>query len=187
MHKALLLFSAVVLAPAAFGQADIANLREDVRGLMQKVGELSARVEQLERENTALKNKVTATEETLVTLRQLNDAVSDINKTIQSSVAASENKVLQQVAKQMEILARQTNTAIEAVAKNAGPQPAVQTSFSDNFTKIGIEYTVQQGDTLGQIVAKTGAREQDIVNANKLTDRNRLQVGQKLFIPGGKL
>ena len=44
-----------VLATGALAQTapqvELANLREDVRGLTQRVGELALRVEQLEREN----------------------------------------------------------------------------------------------------------------------------------------
>jgi LysM repeat protein len=36
------------------------------------------------------------------------------------------------------------------------------------------------------IARKTGARAQDIINANKLADPSRIQAGQVLFIPGGK-
>ena len=46
----------ILTAVAAFGQGntlqyELANMREDVRGLVQRVGELNLRVEQLEREN----------------------------------------------------------------------------------------------------------------------------------------
>ena len=51
---------------------------------------------------------------------------------------------------------------------------------------VGIVYTVQKGDTLAIIAKKTGAKQQDIVNANKLTDPSRITVGQQLFIPGAK-
>ena len=42
---------------------------------------------------------------------------------------------------------------------------------------------MQRGDTLSSIAHKTNARTQDIINANKITDPTRLQVGQALFIP----
>jgi len=45
---------------------------------------------------------------------------------------------------------------------------------------------VQKGDTLATIARKTGARQQDIINANRLADPSRITVGQTLFIPGGK-
>jgi len=36
------------------------------------------------------------------------------------------------------------------------------------------------------LARRTGARVQDIINANKITDPAKIQVGQTLFIPGGK-
>jgi LysM repeat protein len=44
-------------------------------------------------------------------------------------------------------------------------------------------YVVQQGDTLSGIAEKFGVTEDAIVRANKLTDRNRVFVGQQLLIP----
>ena len=49
-----------------------------------------------------------------------------------------------------------------------------------------MSYTVQKGDSVGLIAKKTGAKAQDIVDANKLADPSRIQAGQTLFIPGGK-
>jgi LysM repeat protein len=39
---------------------------------------------------------------------------------------------------------------------------------------------------LALIAKKTGASARDITNANKIVDPSRIQVGQTLFIPGGK-
>lgn len=49
-----------------------------------------------------------------------------------------------------------------------------------------MSYVVQKGDTLAIIARKTGARTQDIINANKLSDPSKIQAGQTLFVPGGK-
>jgi len=46
-----------------------------------------------------------------------------------------------------------------------------------------VSYTVQKGDTLAVIAKKTGARQQDIINANKLADPSKINLGQTLFIP----
>jgi LysM repeat protein len=62
----------------------------------------------------------------------------------------------------------------------------VQATFSDDYSKEGVSYTVQKGDTLALIAKKTGAKQQDIINANKIADPARIAVGQTLFIPGGK-
>lgn len=173
------------VAHAQNPQIDIANLREDVRGLSQRLSELTLRLEQVEAENRDLKAKAGAAEKNYVTLSQLNDSVADLNRTIKSATGAAKTETLQQVATQIDRLAKQTNAAIDALAKNMATRPAVQ-SFSEDYPKEGVSYTVQKGDTLAVIAKKTGAKQQDIINANKLTDPSKIQLGQTLFIPGGK-
>lgn len=167
-------------------QLEIANLREDVRGLTQRVGDLSLRVEQLERENADLRGRAGQAEKSYVTLAQLNDAVATLNQSIRSAAASTKSETLQQVSVQMEKLAKQTNAAIDSLAKGMATRSPVQTTFSEDYPKEGISYTVQKGDTLAVISRKTGAKVQDIVNANKISDPARIMVGQTLFIPGGK-
>jgi len=168
-------------------QFEVANLREDLRGLTQRVGELALRVEQLERENGELRRSSAAATKTAATLtQQFNDTVGELNSTIKSSVASSKAETLQQVGVQMEKLAKQTNAALESLAKSLATRPVVQSTFSDDYPKESISYTVQKGDNLASIAKKTGAKQQDIVNANKLPDPSRITVGQTLVIPGGK-
>jgi LysM repeat protein len=176
-------------ASAAFAQvsaqptlSDWANLREDVRLLSQKVGELTLRLEQLERENSTLQRKADSGSQAVATVSQLNDAIAEINRSTKSAVAASKADTLQHVATMMEKLATQTNAALDALQKG-GP---AQVSFSDHFPKEGAQYIVQSGDTIGKIVQKTGAKKEDIINANKISNPSKLQAGQILFIPGAK-
>lgn len=178
--------AALCAANPAEAQIELANLREDVRGLSQRVGELQLRVEQLERENAELRTQSSAAGRSYVTLTQLNDAVEDVNRTIRSATASSKAETLQQVGAQMEKLAKQTNAAIDSLAKGMATRSPVQTSFSDDYAKEGTSYTVQKGDTVASIAKKTGARMQDIINANKISDPSRILPGQTLFIPGGK-
>jgi LysM repeat protein len=168
------------------GQVEMANLREDVRGLNQRVSELMLRVEQLERENSDLKSKAAAAERSAVTLNQLNDALADLNRTLRAAIASSRTETLEVVSGQIKELGKQTNTAIDSLAKGMATRPVVQTEFSEDYPKEGVKYTVQKGDSLATIAKKFGARQQDIINANKLPDASRIQVGQTLFIPGGK-
>lgn len=182
------LFGAFMLLTASFVAAqspglEIANLREDVRVLSQRVGELSLRLEQLERENAELRGQARAGEKSYATLAQLNESVAELSRQINAAVGAAKTETLQQVASQMEKLARQTNVAIESVAKSGSARPVV---FGEDYPKEGISYTVQKGDSLAAIAKKTGARQQDIINANKLSDPSRIAAGQTLFIPGGK-
>lgn len=173
-------------------------MREDVRDLTQRVSELTLRVEQLEHENSELRAKVASEGgRDSVTPAQLNTAVADLNASVTAAVAASRSEILQQVATQMERLAKQTNAALDSIAHQAAPAArlpvpaqapaaAAKATFGEAYPKEGISYTVQRGDSIGMIAKKTGAKSQDIIDANKLSDPSRIQAGQVLFIPGGK-
>jgi LysM repeat protein len=185
--------AALLAATRVPAQSEMADLHEDVRGLTQRVGELSLRVEQLEHDNAQLRSKVAGLDggKDSVTTVQLNGAVAQLNASIRSAVESSRGEILKQVATQMENLARQTNAALDSVAKgNSVPvraaAPAAKAAPSEATSREGVSYTVQKGDSLGIIAKKTGARAQDIIEANKLADPSRIQVGQVLFVPGGK-
>lgn len=183
--RSLLTFSLLALVAHGQGntiQIEMANLREDMRGLVQRVGELTMRVEQLERENTALRSGADNAAQTYVTLAQLNDAVAELNRTVKTA----KGDVMKEVNQKLTALAKQTNAAVESVAKGVAQRSTVQTTFSDNYSQEGTSYTVQKGDTISSIAQKTGASTQDIINANKIGDPTRLQVGQTLFIPAAK-
>jgi LysM repeat protein len=179
----------VVLVASAWGQnlndnlrVEVANLRQDVLLLSQRVGELTMTVEQLNRDNSTLQAK---TSQSYVTMEQLNKAVADINRTMQSALSEQKRETLSQVAGQIERLGKQTNAALDALAKNQATRPVVQTNFSEDFPKEGVNYTVQPGDSLAVIAKKNNARQQDIINANKISDPSKLRAGQTLFIPPG--
>jgi LysM repeat protein len=170
MLKRLLLLSLCTVAVSGRAQTqapgvDIANLREEVNGLSQRLADLTLRVEQLEAENARLRETVKPVNRDLVTVEQLNQAVADLNRSLQAAVAASPEPT-----------------------DRAGPaaHPGTGAAFSADFPKEGVNYTVQPGDTLALIAKKTHSRISDIVNANKLSDPSRIQAGQELFIPGGK-
>ncbi len=177
-----LALATTALAQMSVPQVEIANLREDVRGLAQRVGDLTLKLEQLERENSALRTKAGSAERSYATLNQLHEALADLNRDLKSAIATSKTETLQQVSGQMEKLANQTNVALDSLAKAQATRPAVQ-GFTESYSKEGVSYTVQKGDTLAVIAKKTGAKQTDIINANKLTDPSRIVVGQTLFIP----
>ena len=196
--------AAAGMMPAAHAQtaggyaADWVNVREDLRLLNQRVGELALRVEQLERENAALQRKAAANgAQAYATVAQLNEAVLELNRAVKGAIATAKDETLRHVATQIEKLANQTNTAIESLAKAQGsravavaaaaPSKDPATSAPEaSYPKEGISYIVQKGDTLAKIAQKTGAKQQDIIAANRLSDPSKIQVGQALFIPGGK-
>ncbi len=178
-----------LISASAFAQSpqiEIANLREDVRGLTQRVTELTLRLEQIERENTEWRRRATAADKNYATMAEVKEAVEEMARTARSAVSTSKAEVLQQVAAGMEKLAKQTNAALESVAKSPAKGAAVQTIFAEDYAKEGMSYTVQKGDSLASIAKKTGAKQHDIVNANKISDPSRITTGQTLFIPAGK-
>jgi len=173
---------------SVWGQSnvDFANLREDVRLLLQRVGELSLRVEQLERENAQLKSQSEGVARSYATVAQVNEAVAEVNRVLKTAVAASRSETLETVTRQIERLAQQTDVALQTLAKGQAGRSSSAGSFANDFPKEGVSYTVQKGETLATIAKRTGAKAQDIINANKLTDPSKILVGQILFIPGGK-
>ena len=148
-------------AVAQSAQVEMANLREDVRGLVQRVGELSLRIEQLERQNGELREKSAASAQAYATLEQLNSAIAELNQTIKAGDAATAERAAAQIKR----LGDATNAALDSLAKGMATRPVVQTTFSDNYAKEGVSYTVQKGDTLALIAKKNGARSQDIINS----------------------
>ncbi|MCU0791452.1 MAG: LysM peptidoglycan-binding domain-containing protein [Opitutaceae bacterium] len=187
-----MLFVALLAPTLLSGQnvspaVELANMREEFRLLQQRVGALTIRVEQLEEENSRLARSAAGAGQTYATLTQLNTAIADLTRDIRTANAATKSEVLATVATQMENLARQTNAALDSVTRTrTASAPAAPATFSDNFPKDGITYTVAAGDTISRIAQKTGAKVSDIINANRLADPTRIQVGQVLFIPGGK-
>ena len=198
MTKALLLSIVCIVLPsmptatlrAQSGQnlaVEVANMREDVRLLTQRVGELQLRVEQLERENGDLRSKNTSAAQSYATVAQLNEMVADLNRTVKTATANAKAETLQQVGAQMEKLAQRTNAALDSLAKGVGARgPAAPQTFSEDYPKEGLPHVIAKGDSLASIAKKYGAKQQDIINANKISDPSKIQVGQTLFIPGGK-
>jgi nucleoid-associated protein YgaU len=188
MGKSGWILGGVLLLPAAgwaqsaeppVSALDVANLREDVRGLTQKVADLALQVEQLEAENAALRAKLGGTREA-VSPAQLRDAEAELRATFQSGLAAAQADTLRQVSALLDKLPH------DAGGAPARAEAAAGTGFRTDFPKEGVTYVVQKGDTLALIAKKTGAKFQDIVNANRLADPSHIRIGQTLFIPEAK-
>ncbi len=163
--------------------SQVAGLREDVRILVERIGQMSLRIEQLERDNARLLKATDGIDRTFATVSQLNDAVAELNQLI----AQGDNTSRAQASKAIEELARQTNAAVDSVAKGMAARAQVAApTFTDDFPKEGIRYTIQKGDTLSSIASRFKSTIKDIQNANRITDPTKIQVGQTLFIPGGQ-
>lgn len=165
---------------------ELANLREDVRLLTQKVGSLTLTVEDLQRENAALRTQTAnahSNAQAYATVQQLNDAVASLDQAIKAGDAAASASASAQIKK----LGEATNAALDSITKGLAQRVATTApTFTSSFPSEGTSYTVQKGDTLSIISRKTGGKLSDIINANKITDPSKVRVGDTLFIPGGK-
>jgi len=190
MNLRIALFAGLLAATPLLAQRadpraiEMANLREDLRLLQQTVAELQASVAQLQRDNAALSSQAESGRASLVTLAQLNDALAQLRQSTEASLADQKRETLQTVAQQISKLAKETNSALAAVAKGQATRPTIATDFSDDFPKEGVTHTVQSGETLSTISKKYGVPMKNIQNANRIADPTKIMVGQSLFIPG---
>jgi LysM repeat protein len=175
-------------------QVEMANLRADVQTLDRRVREMEIAMEDLARQNRELAAAVDRQQRNaagqmgdVVRQAQLNQSIADLQQKTQAADAELRRQIVSQVTQQIEQLGKQTQAAIDAVARNAAARPSAppprQATFSDDFPREGVSYTVQRGDTLSGIASRHNSSVRDIQNANQISDPSTIQVGQVLFIP----
>jgi LysM repeat protein len=64
------------------------------------------------------------------------------------------------------------------------PEPLSTPQIVRTVTVLEPNYTVKSGDTLGKIAERSGNTVDSLQALNKLEDRGKLDVGQKLIVPG---
>jgi LysM repeat protein len=180
-------------APAQVSAERVANLEQDLQALRWQIGELRTAVEALQRENAELRRtaatQAAGNQQAYATLQQLDAGLRSLREDLLAADAQIKKEVSVEVSRQIERLAQQTQDALNAIAGASAARPRApepQVSFTDDFPKTGVAYTVQSGDTLSGIAKKMGSTVRDIQNANKIADPTRLMAGQVLFIPQAK-
>jgi LysM repeat protein len=175
-------------------QVEIANLRADIQALDRRMREMDMAMEELIRQNRELTAQVERQLRSqsgqmgdVVRQAQLNQAVNDIQQKNQAATAEMRRQILRDVTQQIEQLGKQTQAAIDALARNVSSRPSAPPArtqeFSTDFPREGVSYTVQRGDTLSGIASRHNSTVRDIQNANQIADPASIQVGQTLFIP----
>lgn len=164
-------------------QVQVANLNQDLYALKQQVGQLRLKTESLERENAQLKQYIA----------QLNQRASvspqelqSIRKELLEEGRRQKESIVGLVTEQINHLANQTQLALQQsiTGKNASPSKTTKSfTFTDDYPKEGVAYTVQKGDTLGEIALQHNSTVKDIQNANRLANPKDLRAGQTIFIP----
>lgn len=166
----------------------LANLRSDVDRLDQMVRALRLEVESLRRENRQLqewaRSEIAGASGDAVSRSQLNEVLKEFERRVQSANKTSRDALVNEVSKEIEVLAEQTQKAISALAKSVSGQPEVSQVivFSDDYPRNGTTYTVQSGDSLTRIARDQGSKVDWIRNANRLAS-DIIYPGQELFIP----
>ncbi len=173
-------------AQQAASSLDVANLREDMHGLSDKINDLTLKVEQLESENAQLKKSLSGTSQNYVTQNQLSDVIAELKLAIQASSQSTKDDIINKATAQLETAAIKKVVISPDSTGTQSSKSSSGGSFSTDFPKEGVTYVVQKGDTLALIAKKTSAKARDIINANKISDPSRIYVGQTLFIPGAK-
>ncbi len=188
MKAAIILFlglSAGVLFAQQTPAAQLAGLVQDMSLLTRQVGQLRAEVDALTRENEELRRQVSqaGSAQTQAT------ALAALRRDMDEQNAQTKKQILTEVSKQIDSLATQMQAAFDKLSRASGTQPTTPTtvSFSDDYSKDGVVYTVKAGDTLDRIARQFNANARDIQNANKIANPARdLRAGQNIFIPKAK-
>jgi LysM repeat protein len=173
-------------APPA--NVQLANLRSDVDRLDQMVRGLRLEVEALRRESRETREWVAAQVQAesgkAVSSEQLNTVLRQFEQRIQSANQSGRQALVNEVSREIEALAEQTQKAINALAKSIEGQPQLEQVivFSDDYPRTGTTYTVKSGDSLARIAREQGSKVDWIRNANRLSS-DIIYPGQELFIP----
>ena len=192
--RALLSFISVFLLVSPVAAQDnlrvaVANLSQDVNLLGQSLKTMRLEIEELRRENARLRSQVSSASsksDTNAQISNLSVAIETLRREYGSADAQQRQQILAELNRQIGALAKETQVAINSIAKAAYNQPKVATPvhFSDNFPKTGKTYVVRSGDTLSKIARDHGSTIKHIQNANKIVNPSKdLQVGETIFIP----
>lgn len=170
-------------------QVKVANMSQDLSCLTKELAQLRLEIETLNRENQALKKQLEQIQLAEIQFKDVqnkqNTQIAGLNATLESY----KQTLLIQVSDEMEQLSKQTQKAIDQLAKSVISKPTFtidDLKFSDDYSKEGTAYTVKRGDSLSLIAMQQGATVRDIQNANRISDPRELRAGQVIFIPSKK-
>ncbi len=184
-----LFFTSPVTAQTDNVRVAIANLNQDVSQLGQQMKALRLEMEDMRRDNARLRAQVAAAssnQDTQNQITNLSSAIETLRREYRQADELQKQQIITEVSRQIDALAKETQGAINSVARavDAQPQVSAPVHFSDDYPKTGITYTVRSGDTLSKIARKNGSTIKYIQNANQIVNPAKdLHVGQTIFIP----
>ena len=170
----------------------VANLSQDVNLLEQSLKTLRLEIEELRRDNAHIRAQVAAASsksDTSAQISSLSVAIETLRREYGAADTKHKQQILAELNRQVSVLAKETQSAINSIAKAAYIQTHLPKDvyFSDDFPKTGKTYVVRSGDTLSKIALDHGSTIKHIQNANEIVNPSKdLQVGDTIFIPISK-
>ncbi len=151
--------------------------REDILILREEMRRLSGRVETLELELEQVYRDVeTQKTESQRSQRAQRDQVDQRLTGIEQRVDTVDRA---RIRDREEIVEQLSATMAQLIRQHAASAPASRPAPSG----YGYEHVVGAGETLSHIAAAYGVTTRAIIDANNISNPDRLRVGQRLFIP----
>ena len=183
----LIASNGLLFAQSDYLRVTVANLSQDLSLLSQQVKTVRLEMEELRRENARLRVEVAAaTNEAQMQISSLSSSIDSFRQDYKNADDAQKEQIIGDLNRQVNALAKETQSAINAVARVVDTRPKVgpKVHFSDDFPKTGKPYVVRSGDTLSGIARDNNSTIKHIQNANKIVNPSRdLKVGETIFIP----
>ena len=174
---------------SAFGNVQVANLKQDLELISRELAGLRSEVELLRRENAQLRvvvdsvSKKSKSEQGVSSSQmvQIDGRLSSLEKRVQSN-AVSQGKIQTSFNQQIQELIKQMNNGFEKISKSTVSQVPAQT-FSTDYPQKGFVHKVERGETVSSIAKKYESKIKWIIDANQIVDPTKVYVGKELFVP----
>lgn len=171
-------------------QESIAGLREDLELTNRELGKLRLEIEEYSRNAESLKTSLNQLKGDFKTIDKREASNNTIQlkeiKKLEHSIASEKQVIIQHVSERLEAFSQKTQQALKTLAKAVEDKPIKEPTFSNDYPKEGIAYTVKRGDTLSEIAIKNNSSTRFIMDANKIADAKHIRPGQLIFIPQKK-
>lgn len=166
----------------------LTRIEGQIRDLLAAQAEIQKRMAGLVRELSELRDEVrsgTGEWATRAEVRRLGEAIQEVDRKRREDY----EKIAQELQQLAKLLA--SGGGGRSSRPSAEERTERRRSDSDTTAELGYEYVVKPGDTLYAIIqayreAGINVTLSDVLKANPGLNPNRLQVGQKIFIPQPK-